>query len=134
MEAPLAYAERPHVLFFCHCHTLYFAVQDLTYRALLNEAGLGYGDGIGVRLAARFRGVRLAGNLNGVEELLCVRGVIVSYEAIRKWCQKLRSSRHRADPGDAGPTGSIPQDSGSRSWLRGRQLRGRRNTHRCERS
>src|SRR4029453_5187686 len=23
-----------------------------------------------------------------VEELLCVRGVIVSYEAIRKWCRK----------------------------------------------
>jgi hypothetical protein len=29
-----------------------------------------------------------------VEELLFVRGVIVSYEAIRKWCRKLALTQH----------------------------------------
>jgi hypothetical protein len=41
-----------------------------------------------------------------VEELLCVRGVIVSYEAMRKWCRKFghqyaNQLRHRRpQPGD----------------------------------
>ena len=41
-----------------------------------------------------------------VEELLFVRGVIVSYEAIRKWCRKFGQAyanalrRRRARPGD----------------------------------
>src|SRR5215204_2331441 len=41
-----------------------------------------------------------------VEELLCERGVIVSYEAIRKWCRKLGQQyanqlrRRRPRPGD----------------------------------
>ena len=41
-----------------------------------------------------------------VEELLCVRGIIVSYEAIRKWCRKFGQEyanqlrRRRPRPGD----------------------------------
>ena len=41
-----------------------------------------------------------------VEELLCVRGIIVSYEAIRKWCRKVGQAdanalrRRRPRPGD----------------------------------
>ena len=41
-----------------------------------------------------------------VEELLCVRGIIVSYEAIRKWCRKFGQAyanawrRRRPRPGD----------------------------------
>jgi putative transposase len=45
-------------------------------------------------------------NYRDVEELLCVRGVTVSYEAIRKWCRKFGQQyanqlRHRRpQPGD----------------------------------
>ena len=41
-----------------------------------------------------------------VEELLFIRGIIVSYEAIRKWCRKFgqdyanRLRRRRPQPGD----------------------------------
>jgi putative transposase len=49
---------------------------------------------------------RLCLSSHAVEELLFVRGVIVSYEAIRKWCRKFgqhyanQRRRRRTRPGD----------------------------------
>jgi putative transposase len=57
----------------------------------------------GVRLYYRF-----CLSYRDVEELLFVRGIIVSYEAIRKWCRKFGQAyanqlrRQRPKPGDTG--------------------------------
>ncbi len=52
-------------LFFVNANTLNIAVDDDAYARMLNEADLVFGDGTGVRWAARLRGVRLQANLNG---------------------------------------------------------------------
>jgi N-acetylglucosaminyldiphosphoundecaprenol N-acetyl-beta-D-mannosaminyltransferase len=52
-------------LFFVNANTLNIAVDDHAYSCMLNEADLVFGDGTGVRWAARLRGVRLQANLNG---------------------------------------------------------------------
>ncbi len=52
-------------LFFVNANTLNFAVDDPTYARVLNGSDLVFGDGTGVRWAARLRGVRLQANLNG---------------------------------------------------------------------
>jgi N-acetylglucosaminyldiphosphoundecaprenol N-acetyl-beta-D-mannosaminyltransferase len=54
-------------LFFVNAHTLNVAVEDPAYRHLLAGADLVFGDGTGVRWAARCRGVRLLANLNGTD-------------------------------------------------------------------
>lgn len=56
-----------HTLFFANAHTLNLAAASKEYRSLLHRADAVFGDGTGVRWAARLRGVRLAANLNGTD-------------------------------------------------------------------
>jgi len=55
----------PRSLFFVNAHTLNLAVEDQAYARVLDGADLVFGDGTGVRWAARLRGIRLQANLNG---------------------------------------------------------------------
>jgi N-acetylglucosaminyldiphosphoundecaprenol N-acetyl-beta-D-mannosaminyltransferase len=57
----------PSSLFFVNAHTLNLATADPTYRRLLNEAEMVFGDGTGVRWAARPRGVEMKANVNGTD-------------------------------------------------------------------
>lgn len=52
-------------LFFVNANTLNLAIDDQAYARMLNGSDLVFGDGTGVRWAARLRGVRLRANLNG---------------------------------------------------------------------
>lgn len=52
-------------LFFVNANTLNFAMENRDYARVLNRSDLVFGDGTGVRWAARLRGVRLQANLNG---------------------------------------------------------------------
>ena len=54
-------------VYFVNAHTLNLAAADPAYRDLLNRADLVFGDGTGVRWAARWRGVRLQANLVGTD-------------------------------------------------------------------
>jgi N-acetylglucosaminyldiphosphoundecaprenol N-acetyl-beta-D-mannosaminyltransferase len=54
-----------HSLVFVNANTLNFAVDDAAYARIINESDLVFGDGTGVRWAARLRGLRLQANLNG---------------------------------------------------------------------
>jgi N-acetylglucosaminyldiphosphoundecaprenol N-acetyl-beta-D-mannosaminyltransferase len=54
-------------LFFVNANTLNFAVEDRDYSSVLNGSDLVFGDGTGVRWAARLRGLRLQANLNGTD-------------------------------------------------------------------
>jgi len=54
-------------VFFVNAHTLNQAADDPAYRRTLNGADVVFGDGTGVRWAARARGVRLKANLNGTD-------------------------------------------------------------------
>ncbi len=58
---------RPKSVFFVNAHTLNLACADPTYRDALNSADFVFGDGTGVRWAARLRGVRMAANLVGTD-------------------------------------------------------------------
>jgi N-acetylglucosaminyldiphosphoundecaprenol N-acetyl-beta-D-mannosaminyltransferase len=59
---------RARSVYFVNAHTLNLACDDAAYRAVLNGADLVFGDGTGVRWAARFlHGVRLADNVNGTD-------------------------------------------------------------------
>jgi N-acetylglucosaminyldiphosphoundecaprenol N-acetyl-beta-D-mannosaminyltransferase len=58
---------RARMLYFCNANTLTFALRDPAYAAVLNRADLVYGDGVGVRLAAAMRSVRMKANLNGTD-------------------------------------------------------------------
>lgn len=60
-------APAPQALYFVNAHTLNLAAQDPAYREVLNGADAVFGDGTGVRWAARARGVRLQANLNGTD-------------------------------------------------------------------
>jgi len=57
----------PTSQFFVNTHTLNIATTDPAYRQLLNEAEMVFGDGTGVRWAARVRRVRMKTNLNGTD-------------------------------------------------------------------
>ena len=57
----------PRSLFFANAHTLNNVAEDPSYGAVLNRASRVYGDGTGVRWAARLRGLRLSANLNGTD-------------------------------------------------------------------
>lgn len=59
--------QQPQTLFFVNTHTLNLAYEDAAYRTILNAASCVYGDGTGVRWAARLKGVRLKDNLNGTD-------------------------------------------------------------------
>lgn len=52
---------------FVNAHTLNLAADDDGYRTLLNAADFVFGDGTGVRWAARLGGIRLADNVNGTD-------------------------------------------------------------------
>jgi N-acetylglucosaminyldiphosphoundecaprenol N-acetyl-beta-D-mannosaminyltransferase len=64
----LAPTRPPHVVFFVNAHTLNLACSAPEYRRVLCSADEVFGDGTGVRWAARLvRGVRMAGNVNGTD-------------------------------------------------------------------
>lgn len=54
-------------VYFANAHTLNLACDDSHYRALLNAAARVFGDGTGVRWAARLKGICLRDNLNGTD-------------------------------------------------------------------
>lgn len=58
---------RGQMAVFANAATLNLAARDPEYRVVLNGAAFVYGDGLGVRLAARLRGRRLRANLNGTD-------------------------------------------------------------------
>jgi N-acetylglucosaminyldiphosphoundecaprenol N-acetyl-beta-D-mannosaminyltransferase len=60
-------APGPGSVYFVNAHTLNLAAADPAYREVLNGADLVFGDGTGVRWAARARGVRLQANLVGTD-------------------------------------------------------------------
>lgn len=59
--------DRARVVYFVNTHTLNLAATDLAYRAILNSADRVFGDGTGVRWAARLQGLRLHDNVNGTD-------------------------------------------------------------------
>jgi N-acetylglucosaminyldiphosphoundecaprenol N-acetyl-beta-D-mannosaminyltransferase len=54
-------------VYFVNAHTLNLAARDPAYRQLLNRGHCVFGDGTGVRWAARVRGVTMKANLNGTD-------------------------------------------------------------------
>jgi N-acetylglucosaminyldiphosphoundecaprenol N-acetyl-beta-D-mannosaminyltransferase len=62
-----AFDGRSQAIYFVNAHTLNFAVRRPEYRALLNRASYVFGDGTGVRWAARYRGMPMKANLNGTD-------------------------------------------------------------------
>lgn len=54
-------------IYFVNAHTLNHACADPEYRRLLNAGYRVFGDGTGVRWAARCQGVRMQANLNGTD-------------------------------------------------------------------
>lgn len=61
------YAGQSQGVYFANAHTLNLAAADAAYRAILNAGACVFGDGTGVRWAARMKGVRLSDNLNGTD-------------------------------------------------------------------
>ena len=55
------------VVHFVHCHGCLAAAKDDEALAALSSADVVYGDGTGMRWAARWRGADLVGNLNGTD-------------------------------------------------------------------
>jgi N-acetylglucosaminyldiphosphoundecaprenol N-acetyl-beta-D-mannosaminyltransferase len=58
---------RTRSVFFVNAHTLNLAAADEAYRRVLNSADCVFGDGTGVRWAARLQGVRMKDNVNGTD-------------------------------------------------------------------
>jgi N-acetylglucosaminyldiphosphoundecaprenol N-acetyl-beta-D-mannosaminyltransferase len=58
---------RTRSVFFVNAHTLNLAVDDPTYRQVLNAADFVFADGTGVRWAGRFQNVRVLENLLGTD-------------------------------------------------------------------
>jgi|GEM_PF-200038 len=54
-------------VFFVNAHTLNLAAADEQYREVLNSADYVFGDGTGVRWAARLQGIRVRDNLAGTD-------------------------------------------------------------------
>jgi N-acetylglucosaminyldiphosphoundecaprenol N-acetyl-beta-D-mannosaminyltransferase len=54
-------------IFLPNAHTLNLAVKDPAYHATLNQATYVFGDGTGVRIAARLRGTQMKSNLVGTD-------------------------------------------------------------------
>lgn len=59
--------EPPRSLFIVNAHTLNLAYEDAEYRNILNGADEVFGDGTGVRWAARTQGIRMRDNLVGTD-------------------------------------------------------------------
>jgi N-acetylglucosaminyldiphosphoundecaprenol N-acetyl-beta-D-mannosaminyltransferase len=66
-EALCEYDGQSRAVYFVNAHTLNLASRRMGYRTLLNRAYRVFGDGTGVRWAARLRGVRMKANLNGTD-------------------------------------------------------------------
>jgi len=64
LQSPFA---RPRTVFFANAHTLNLAAASEEYRRVLNQADWVFGDGTGLRWAARLRGVRVYDNLCGTD-------------------------------------------------------------------
>jgi N-acetylglucosaminyldiphosphoundecaprenol N-acetyl-beta-D-mannosaminyltransferase len=58
---------RARTLYYVNASTLNLSATDDDYRAVLNRSDLVFGDGTGVRWAAKFRGVDMQANLNGTD-------------------------------------------------------------------
>ncbi len=58
---------RTRRVYFVNAHSLNIAASDPDYRRILNAGDTVFGDGTGVRWAARLRGVRLRDNVNGTD-------------------------------------------------------------------
>jgi N-acetylglucosaminyldiphosphoundecaprenol N-acetyl-beta-D-mannosaminyltransferase len=58
---------RARSVYFVNAHSLNTATVDRTYRDVLNSSDIVFGDGTGVRWAARLRGIRLRDNVNGTD-------------------------------------------------------------------
>lgn len=67
LEAWLRLEDRTRSVYFVNAHTLNCATDDPAYRALLNRSDVVFGDGTGVRWAARLHGVELQDNVNGTD-------------------------------------------------------------------
>jgi N-acetylglucosaminyldiphosphoundecaprenol N-acetyl-beta-D-mannosaminyltransferase len=61
------YNGRARSVFFANAHTLNLAAADHDYRRVLNSADCVFGDGTGVRWAARLQNIRVRDNLLGTE-------------------------------------------------------------------
>ena len=61
------YVGQSRAVYFVNAHTLNFASNQPEFRAVLNRAACVFGDGTGIRWAARCRGVRMKANLNGTD-------------------------------------------------------------------
>jgi N-acetylglucosaminyldiphosphoundecaprenol N-acetyl-beta-D-mannosaminyltransferase len=59
--------ERARAVYFVNAHTLNLAAADPSYRDLLNKADCVFGDGTGVRWAARLQRIRVRDNLVGTD-------------------------------------------------------------------
>lgn len=115
------------VVYFVNAHTLNIAAEDESFGELLNRADVVFGDGTGVRWAARRRGVKLRANLNGTDLVpaLLSRG----YEA-----QEVMGRRPRFFMLGAGP-GSIDRAAAhAESIFRTFSLVGHHNGYVDERS
>jgi N-acetylglucosaminyldiphosphoundecaprenol N-acetyl-beta-D-mannosaminyltransferase len=66
-EVICRYDGQTRAVYFVNAHTLNVSVDRPDYHALLNRGYCVFGDGTGVRWAARCRGVRLSANLNGTD-------------------------------------------------------------------
>lgn len=58
---------RTRAVYFVNAHTLNCAADDEQYRDVLNRGDIVFGDGTGVRWAARAQGVNLLDNVNGTD-------------------------------------------------------------------
>jgi len=59
--------EASRAIYFVNAHTLNVATDQPVFRALLNRGFRVFGDGTGIRWAARWQGVRMRANLNGTD-------------------------------------------------------------------
>lgn len=68
LEGMLAQPSRAHSVYFANAHTLNLASADPAYRTILRAADAVFGDGTGVRWAARLlHGARMVDNVNGTD-------------------------------------------------------------------
>ena len=63
-------------VYFVNAHTLNLACSQPDFRDLLNQADTVFGDGTGVRWAARLQGVRLKDNVNGTDLMPATFGAL----------------------------------------------------------
>jgi N-acetylglucosaminyldiphosphoundecaprenol N-acetyl-beta-D-mannosaminyltransferase len=66
-QAILDRCSQTTAIYFVNAHTLNLAAENPDYRDLLNRGDYVFGDGTGVRWAARARSVRMLANLNGTD-------------------------------------------------------------------